>query len=159
MTRPAYHPHPRHFYEDKKQVIHLCDGAQIATFGGPYLVWTLCEKIDVPANQSFMSFHSTANRPDCLEQGKGRKGRVVSLSADVIAALEVCLALRPNMVPNDLFFWNQKRKHCPLSTKGVQKKVERYAKAAGINASCHSLRYTLATNLWEEGAELCRKFS
>jgi site-specific recombinase XerD len=32
--------------------------------------------------------------------------------------------------------------------------VERYAKTAGINASCHSLRHTFASNLLEEGAEV-----
>jgi integrase/recombinase XerD len=89
-----------------------------------------------------------------VEQGKGRKDRVVYLSADAVAALKACLGLRPDSVPNDLFFWNQKRKNCTLSTKGIQKKVERYAKAASINASCHSLRHTFASNLLEEGAEV-----
>jgi len=32
--------------------------------------------------------------------------------------------------------------------------MERYAKAAGIKASCHSLRHTFASNLLEEGAEI-----
>jgi integrase/recombinase XerD len=57
-------------------------------------------------------------------------------------------------VPDGLFFWNQKRTGRSLSTKGIQKKVERYAKAAGIKASCHSLRHTFASNLLEEGAEI-----
>ena len=51
-------------------------------------------------------------------------------------------------------FWNQKRPQCALSSKGIQKKMERYAKAAGIKASCHSLRHTFASNLLEEGAEV-----
>ncbi len=89
-----------------------------------------------------------------IEQGKGRKDRVVYLSPDVIASLKTCLEQRPATVPGDLLFWNQKRKHCALSAKGIQKKVERYAKAAGIKASCHSLRHTFASNLLEEGAEV-----
>ena len=36
----------------------------------------------------------------------------------------------------------------------MQKKMERYAKAAGIKASCHSLRHTFASNLLEAGAEV-----
>jgi integrase/recombinase XerD len=32
--------------------------------------------------------------------------------------------------------------------------MERYAKSAGIKASCHSLRHTFASNLLEEGAEV-----
>src|SRR2546425_8903343 len=54
----------------------------------------------------------------------------------------------------DTVFWNQKRPHRALSTKGIQKKMERYAKAAGLKASCHSLRHTFASNLLEEGAEV-----
>src|SRR5713101_2258235 len=89
-----------------------------------------------------------------IEQGKGRKDRIVYLAADALAALRTCLALRPAAVPDDGVFWNQKRPHRALSTKGIQKKMERYAKAAGIKASCHSLRHTFASNLLEAGAEV-----
>ena len=89
-----------------------------------------------------------------VEQGKGRKDRIVYLSADALAALRTCLATRPTVVPDGLVFWNQKRPHRPLSAKGIQKKIERYAKAAGIKASCHSLRHTFASNLLEAGAEV-----
>jgi site-specific recombinase XerD len=89
-----------------------------------------------------------------IDQGKGRKDRIVYLSADALTALRTCLALRPAVVPDDLVFWNRKRQHCPLSAKGIQKKMERYAKAAGIKASCHSLRHTFASNLLEAGAEV-----
>jgi integrase/recombinase XerD len=57
-------------------------------------------------------------------------------------------------VPDDLVFWNQKRPQRPLSSKGIQKKLERYTQTAGIKASCHSLRHTFASNLLEEGAEV-----
>ncbi|MDQ3253002.1 MAG: tyrosine-type recombinase/integrase [Acidobacteriota bacterium] len=59
---------------------------------------------------------------------------------------------RPATVPDGYFFWNQKRKHKPLSVKVIQKKMERYVKAAEIKASGHSLRHTFASNLLEEGA-------
>jgi site-specific recombinase XerD len=89
-----------------------------------------------------------------IDQGKGRKDRVVYVSADALAALRTCLAVRPAAVPGEVLFWNQKRPHRALSSKGIQKKMERYAKAAGIKASCHSLRHTFASNLLEEGAEV-----
>ena len=89
-----------------------------------------------------------------IDQGKGRKDRVVYVSADALAALRTCLAARPAAVPGEVVFWNQKRPHRALSSKGMQKKMERYAKAAGIKASCHSLRHTFASNLLEEGAEV-----
>jgi site-specific recombinase XerD len=89
-----------------------------------------------------------------VEQGKGRKDRWVYLSADALMSLHECLRKRPVTAPGDYFFWNQKRKKSPLTVKAVQKKMERYAKAAGIKASCHSLRHTFASNLLEEGAEV-----
>jgi site-specific recombinase XerD len=89
-----------------------------------------------------------------IDQGKGRKDRVVYVSADALAALRTCLAVRPAAVPGEVVFWNQKRPQRALSSKGMQKKMERYAKAAGIKASCHSLRHTFASNLLEEGAEV-----
>src|SRR2546426_4936774 len=89
-----------------------------------------------------------------VTQGKGRKDRVVYVAADALAALRTCQALRPARVPDDGLFWNQKRSQAPLSSTGIQKKLERYAKAAGIKASCHSLRHTFASNLLEEGAEV-----
>ena len=89
-----------------------------------------------------------------IDQGKGRKDRVVYVSADALAALRTCLAVRPPAVPGEVLFWNQKRPQRALSSKGMQKKMERYAKAAGIKASCHSLRHTFASNLLEEGAEV-----
>src|SRR5919197_1257259 len=89
-----------------------------------------------------------------VEQGKGRKDRRVYLSADAVASLRECVQRRPSGVPGDAVFWNHKRHHRPLSIKAIQKKMERYAKAAGITASCHSLRHTFASNLLEQGAEI-----
>jgi integrase/recombinase XerC len=89
-----------------------------------------------------------------VKQGKGRKDRRGYLSADAVASVHACLQQRPSDVPGDLVFWNQKRPSRPLSVKAIQKTIQRYAKAAGITASCHSLRHTFASNLLEQGAEI-----
>jgi len=89
-----------------------------------------------------------------INQGKGRKDRRLYLSPDVVISLKECLENRPSQKTNDFLFWNQKRKNQPLSIKAIQKKMERYAKAAEIKASCHSLRHTFASNLLEEGTEV-----
>jgi site-specific recombinase XerD len=89
-----------------------------------------------------------------VRQGKGRKDRRVYLSADTLEGLRECLAIRPAAVAGKHFFWNQKRKTKPLSIKAIQKKMERYARAGQVAASCHSLRHTFASNLLEEGAEV-----
>jgi site-specific recombinase XerD len=78
----------------------------------------------------------------------------VYISTDAVASLRACLQQRPRGVPAEAVFWNQKRPHHPLSGKAIQKKMERYAKAAGVKASCHRLRHTFASDLLEQGAEL-----
>jgi site-specific recombinase XerD len=89
-----------------------------------------------------------------IEQGKGRKDRRVYLSADAMASLRECFQLRPGNVLGDYVVWNLKRPTRPLSIKAIQKKMARYAKAAGVSASCHRLRHTFASNLLEQGAEI-----
>jgi site-specific recombinase XerD len=89
-----------------------------------------------------------------VEQGKGRTDRRVYLSADAVASLRECLKQRPNGVAGDAVFWNQKRPSRALSVKAIQQNMARDAKAAGIVASCHSLRHTFASNLLEQGAEI-----
>src|SRR5438105_6341399 len=89
-----------------------------------------------------------------IDQGKGRKDRRVYVSPDAVTHLQACLIHRPAHVPGTAVFWNQKRPQRPLSITAVQKKMERYAQAAGITASCHSLRHTFASNLLEQGTEI-----
>jgi site-specific recombinase XerD len=89
-----------------------------------------------------------------IVQGKGRKDRRVYLSPDAIASLQQCVEQHPGACAQGYVFWNRKRQRQALSIKAIQKKMERYAKAAGIPASCHSLRHTFASNLLEHGAEV-----
>jgi site-specific recombinase XerD len=89
-----------------------------------------------------------------IVQGQGRKDRRVYLSPDAVASVQQCLAQHPGARAQGYVFWNRKRTQQPLSVKAMQKKMERYAKAAGITASCHSLRQTFASNLLEHGAEV-----
>jgi site-specific recombinase XerD len=89
-----------------------------------------------------------------IVQGKGRKDRCVYMSPDAMASLQQCLEQHPGARAQGYVFWNRKRPQHPLTVKAIQKKMERYAKAAGLTASCHSLRHTFASNLLEHGAEI-----
>src|SRR5262249_46579572 len=74
-----------------------------------------------------------------IAQGKGRKARRVELSADAWACWREGLKQRPSSGPGEQVFWNQKQPYRPLSINAIQKKMERYAKAAGVAASCQFL--------------------
>ena len=82
-----------------------------------------------------------------IVQGKEQKDRRVYMSPDLVASLHNCLAQHPGDHAAGSVFWNRKRPRRPLSVKAIQKKMERYAKAAGITTSCHSLRHTFVSNL------------
>jgi len=88
-----------------------------------------------------------------VRQGKGRRDRQVYLSADALELLRQCLAQRPRM-KTVRFFWNEKRKGENLSSKAIQKAMERYCEKAGIKGSCHRFRHSFATQLLENGAQL-----
>jgi integrase/recombinase XerD len=89
-----------------------------------------------------------------IVQGKGRKDRRVYISPDAVTTLRTCLTLRPAHAVGTSVFWHQQRPQRPLSITAVHKKMERYAKAAGMKTSCHALRHTFASNLLEHGTEL-----
>jgi len=88
-------------------------------------------------------------------EGKGGKGRVVYLSQDAKTALTDYLQLRPTCRTKRIFLAEEKTyRGKPLSVRGIQKRMEHYAKKAGLKASCHQLRHTMATQLLNADADL-----
>ena len=65
------------------------------------------------------------------------------------------LNLRKRFKPSKVFLV-QKGTHYgnPLSKRGIQKRIEYYAKNTGSTVSCHNLRHTMATQLLNAGAML-----
>ena len=87
--------------------------------------------------------------------GKGGKGRVVYLSNDAYDALLSYLEIRPAVKTKKLFLVEKGLyRGNPLSVRGIQKRMEYYARKAGIRISCHHLRHTMATQLLNADAEL-----
>ena len=83
-----------------------------------------------------------------VHQGKGAKDRVVYLSDDASEALVHYLRVRPTSRVKEVFLvdkgrcWGQ-----AISVRGIQKRLEHYARQAKIKVSCHQLRHTMATQL------------
>ena len=90
-----------------------------------------------------------------VEQGKGGKGRVVYISSDAHDALKVYLKLRSSNRTKRVFLVEKGTyKGQAISVRGIQKRIEYYAKKTRINVSCHRLRHTMATQLLNAEAEV-----
>jgi len=90
-----------------------------------------------------------------IHDGKGRKGRVVYVSDDALLALDDYLAVRPAASTQRVFLVEKGSfRDKPLSTRGIQKRMEYYAKKTGLRVSCHDLRHTMATQMLNADAEL-----
>jgi len=90
-----------------------------------------------------------------VKSGKGAKGRVVYISHDAHGALLEYLKNRLPVRTRRLFLVDKGAfRGKPISTRGIQKRMELYAKRAGIKVSCHHLRHTMATQLLNADANL-----
>ena len=74
-----------------------------------------------------------------------------SIPIRVAAYIKQRLSLRVKKI-----FLVQKGTHKgkPLSVRGIQKRMEYYAKKAGLPISCHQLRHAIATQLLNADADL-----
>lgn len=90
-----------------------------------------------------------------VQQGKGGKGRVVYISDDAHDALGAYLKIRSHYRVKKVFLVEKGTyKGQPISIRGIQKRIEYYAKKAGLKVSCHRLRHTMATQLLNAEAEV-----
>lgn len=90
-----------------------------------------------------------------IYEGKGGKDRIVYLSSDAFNALSTYLNKRPSSRTQRVFLVEKGVcKDKPLSVRGIQKRMEYYAKISGLKVSCHQLRHTMATQLLNADADL-----
>lgn len=89
-----------------------------------------------------------------VHSGKGKKDRVVYLSNDARSALEACLKVRSSKARRIFLVQKGPLTGTPLSVRGIQKRIEYYARKSRIKVSCHSLRHTMATQLLNADADL-----
>jgi len=87
--------------------------------------------------------------------GKGSKDRVVYMSDDAAEALDAYLKLRRHSRMKKVFLVEKgDYKGKPISVRGIQKRIEYYAKKSGITVCCHRLRHTMASQLLNAEAEV-----
>jgi site-specific recombinase XerD len=90
-----------------------------------------------------------------IEDGKGAKDRVVYISNDALQSLATYLRVRPASRTRKVFL--AEKGACmgqPISIRGIQRRMEYYAKKAKIKVSCHHLRHTMATQMLNADADL-----
>jgi site-specific recombinase XerD len=87
--------------------------------------------------------------------GKGGKDRVVYISDDAADGLIQYLKLRSHRRVKKVFLVEKgDYKGQPISVRGIQKRMEYYAKKTGLKISCHHLRHTMATQLLNADAQV-----
>lgn len=89
-----------------------------------------------------------------VSKGKGAKDRIVYLSEDARSALLAYLAKRSAKGKRLFLVQKGPMRGQPLSVRGIQKRMEYYARKSKLNVSCHRLRHTMATQLLNADADL-----
>ncbi len=91
-----------------------------------------------------------------IEDGKGARDRMVYLSLDAGRALEAYLRVRrPGFKVKKVFLVEKgPLTGQSLSIRGIQKRMEYYARQAHLGISCHNLRHTMATQMLNADADL-----
>ena len=90
-----------------------------------------------------------------VKSGKGGKDRIVYISRDAQEALLAYLRVRPSSKAKKVFVVEKgPYRGKPLSVRGIQKRIEYYARKTKLKVSCHHLRHTMATQLLNAAAEV-----
>ncbi len=90
-----------------------------------------------------------------VRSGKGSKDRIVYISGDAHEALDKYLKVRSAKRIRKVFLVEKGTfKGKPISVRGIQKRMEYYARKSGVKLYCHHLRHTMATQLLNASAEL-----
>jgi site-specific recombinase XerD len=90
-----------------------------------------------------------------VQDGKGAKDRIVYISNDALHAFLDYLRVRPtNKVKKVFLVEKGPLTGQPISIRGIQKRMEYYARRTNLKISCHHLRHTMATQMLNADADL-----
>jgi site-specific recombinase XerD len=146
-------PLPKHLRDE--QISALLGVITKARDRAMFMVMLRCGlRVEEVANLSLAAMDLKRRRIYVLN-GKGSKDRVVYISSDAYDALVRYLRLRPRSRAKRVFLVEKGTyRGKPISVRGIQKRMEYYAKKAGLKVSCHHLRHTMATQMLNADADL-----
>jgi site-specific recombinase XerD len=149
MSRPL----PRYLRDEQVAALfaHIDDPRDLAIFK---LMLRCGLRIEEVANLTLVAV-DLRRRQLFVYHGKGGKDRIVYLSNDAYNALVNYLRVRAFSRNKKLFLVDKGRhRGKPLKVRGIQYRMQHYAKKAGLKASCHQLRHTMATQMLNADADL-----
>src|SRR5512139_1546713 len=145
-------PLPRHLKDD--QVRRLFDGITDLRDRAMFMLMLRCGLRVQEVAELTVDAVEYGRRQIFVFHGKGAKDRVVYMSEDARSALLEYLAKRSSKARGLFLVQKGPMSGKPLSVRGIQKRIEYYARESGLNVSCHQLRHTMATQLLNADADL-----
>jgi site-specific recombinase XerD len=145
-------PLPRHLKDD--QVGRLFDGITDLRDRAMFMLMLRCGLRVQEVAQLTVDAIEYGRRQIFVFHGKRAKDRVVYMSEDARSALLAYLAKRSSKARGLFLVQKGPMKGNPISVRGIQKRIEYYARESGLNVSCHRLRHTMATQLLNADADL-----
>lgn len=146
-------PLPRHLSDE--EVVVFFEGIKSLRDRAMFKVMLRCGlRVEEVASLA-LSAIDLKRRRILVKSGKGGKDRIVYISRDAQDALLAYLRVRPLTRAKKVFLVEKGTyRGKPLSVRGIQKRIEYYARKTKLKVSCHHLRHTMATQLLNAEAEV-----
>ncbi|MDH4138027.1 MAG: tyrosine-type recombinase/integrase [Anaerolineae bacterium] len=145
-------PLPRHLKDD--QVRRLFDGITDLRDRAMFMLMLRCGLRVQEVAELTIDAVEYGRRQIFVFHGKGAKDRVVYMSEDARSALLAYLEKRSSKARGLFLVQKGPMRGKPLSVRGIQKRIEYYARKSSLDVSCHRLRHTMATQLLNADAGL-----
>jgi site-specific recombinase XerD len=145
-------PLPRHLKDD--QVTELFDGITDLRDRAMFMLMLRCGLRVQEVAELTVDAVEYGRRQIFVFHGKGAKDRVVYMSEDARSALLAYLEKRSSKARGLFLVQKGPMRGKPLSVRGIQKRIEYYARKSSLDVSCHRLRHTMATQLLNADAGL-----
>jgi len=145
-------PLPRHLKDD--QVTRLFNGITDLRDRAMFMLMLRCGLRVQEVAELTVDALEFGRRQIFVFHGKGAKDRVVYMSEDARSALLRYLEKRSSKAKTLFLVQKGPMRSKPLSVRGIQKRIEYYARKSVLNVSCHRLRHTMATQLLNADAAL-----